>query len=95
MEAEAGLGVLTEWLHDGCRDLVSFDDDLFFGARLALNDFNDTSVLAGMIIDSSTDKKFFSIGAETRFNDHLTGELRIRTFSSEFGGHSCLEGHYR
>ena len=41
-----------------------------------------------MIIDPSNDNKFFSVGAETRFNNHLKRALRIRTFSSEFGGNS-------
>ena len=82
-DAGADLGILAEWLYDDRRDLVPFDDDLFFGARLAFNDVSDSSVLAGMIIDPSTDEKSFSVEAETRFNDHLTGELRIRTFSSE------------
>ena len=38
MEVGAGLGVMSEWLHDDCCDLVSFDDALFFRARLAVND---------------------------------------------------------
>ena len=43
MEVGAGLGVMSEWLHDDCCDLVSFDDALFFRASLAFNDVNDTS----------------------------------------------------
>jgi hypothetical protein len=82
-ERGADLGVLAEWLHDGRDSLVPFDDDVFAGARLAFNDVNDTSVLAGVIVDPATQEKSFSVEAETRFNDHLTGELRLRTFSSK------------
>ncbi|NIP18147.1 MAG: hypothetical protein GWM87_08310, partial [Xanthomonadales bacterium] len=42
------LGVLVEYLHDGRAEsepLTVFDDDVFVGARWALNDTQDTSVL--------------------------------------------------
>ena len=82
-ERGADLGVITEWLHDGRKSPTPFDDDLFIGARLALNDVNDSSLLAGVIVDPDTREQSFSVEAQTRINDHLTGELRLRSFSSK------------
>ncbi len=80
----ADLGLLVEYLHDG-RDrfapLTPFDDDIFVGMRLALNDIQDTSVLAGAIVDPSTSETFYTIEAERRIGDHYVVELRMRFFT--------------
>ncbi|MFQ5982221.1 MAG: hypothetical protein ACE5KS_02490 [Woeseiaceae bacterium] len=81
----ADVGVLIELLYDG-RDEnappTAFDNDVFVGTRLALNDANDTSVLAGFAIDTDTQELFFNLEAERRFGDNLSAELRIRSFAN-------------
>jgi hypothetical protein len=81
----ADIGVLLEYNYDG-RDThaapTPFDNDVFVGTRLALNDASDTSVLAGMVIDTSTQELFFNVEAERRFGDNLSAELRVRAFGN-------------
>lgn len=81
----ADVGVLIELLYDG-RDEdappTAFDNDVFVGTRLALNDANDTSVLAGIAIDTDTRELFVNVEAARRFGDSLSAELRIRSFTN-------------
>jgi hypothetical protein len=53
---------------------------LFVGTRLALNDADDTSLLAGVAIDLDTQELFLNIEAERRIGDNLSVELQLRTF---------------
>jgi len=85
----ADVGVLFEYLYDG-RDATApptaFDDDIFVGARLALNDSSDTSLLAGVAIDTEIHETFFNLEAERRFGDNITVDLRLRVFSNAEAG---------
>lgn len=81
----ADIGVLFEYLHDGRNALsppTPFDDDIFVGARLALNDSSDTSVLAGAVVDTETHETFLNVEAERRFGDSVTVEMRLRAFGN-------------
>ncbi|MBW2149143.1 MAG: hypothetical protein JRG73_11840 [Deltaproteobacteria bacterium] len=79
----ADLGVLGEYLYDGRGDdapATPFDDDVFVGARLALNDPQSTEVLAGAIVDRDTQATFANVEASRRFGDRWTIELEARAF---------------
>jgi len=82
-ESNADLGLLVEYLYDG-RSIESpataFENDVFVGARLALNNAADTSVLAGVVTDLDSRELFVNIEAERRFGDNLSAELRVRAF---------------
>ena len=81
----ADLGILLEYSYDG-RSVdappVSFDNDLFAGARFALNDAQNASVLAGFAVDVDTNELFFNVEAERRFGDSVLAELRLRSFAN-------------
>ena len=80
----ADLGLLLEYQYDGRNELEPFtiaDNDIFIGARFALNDAQDTSVLAGVARDIDTGEVFFNVEAERRVGDSLSLELRARAFS--------------
>ena len=81
----ADVGILMELLYDG-RDEnappTAFDNDVFVGARLALNDASDTSILAGFAIDTDSQETFFNLEAERRFGDNVSVELRLRAFAN-------------
>jgi len=80
----ADLGVLVEYQYDGrnaAEPLTTSDNDIFVGTRLALNDVQDTSLLAGLARDLDTGETFFNIEAERRFGDDIIVELRARAFS--------------
>ncbi len=80
----ADLGLLFEHLYDG-RDAdappTAFDNDLFAGARLALNDTQDTSLLAGAIFDPSDSTAAILLEAERRLGDRWKVELEARVFA--------------
>jgi len=85
----ADIGVLFEYLYDGrgaSAPPTAFDDDIFVGARLALNDSSDTSLLAGAAIDTKTHETFFNLEAQRRFGDNVTVGLRLRAFSNASPG---------
>ena len=82
-DSSADVGVLLEYLYDGRNGIsppTASDNDLFIGTRLALNDADDTSVLAGIAVDLDTQELFLNIEAERRFGDNLSVELQLRSF---------------
>jgi hypothetical protein len=83
-ESAADLGLLLEYQYDGRSELEPFttaDNDVFVGARFALNDAQDTSVLAGVAWDTETGETFFNVEAERRIGESIALELRARAFS--------------
>ena len=78
-----------EYLYDG-RNTESpptaFDNDLFLGSRLALNDASDTSILAGLAVDLDTRELFLNVEAERRISNHLSAEIRLRAFMNAVPG---------
>ena len=77
---EAGdLGVIAELHYDGrgrSAPLSMFDDDIFLGARLTLNDPDSTAFLGVIIFDPDSHAKVISLEAETRlYEDIKHGEL--------------------
>ena len=84
MQSNADLGWLLEYNWDG-RDNAespptSYDNDLFAGMRLALNDPQDTSALVGAVVDSKTGSKFVSLEAERRIIGAFILEVQARLF---------------
>ncbi len=88
------LGIISEYLYDD-RDadlivlpqgvttsapLTAFENDIFAGARLALNDTQDTSLLAGAIIDTDDRSSAVFMEAARRIGDSWTAELESRLF---------------
>ena len=83
-QSAADVGLLLEFQYDGRNELEPFtvnDNDVFVGTRLALNDVQDTSVLAGIAYDVDTGETFLNVEAERRFGDDIAVEMRIRVFS--------------
>jgi hypothetical protein len=77
------LGLLVEYLYDGRDELAPptiYDNDVFAGARLTLNDTQDTAMLAGAVVDIEDGSTLLSVEAERRFGDNWTVELESRWF---------------
>jgi hypothetical protein len=88
-KSAADIGLLLEYNYDGRNadaPPTVFDNDVFVGTRLALNDASDTSVLAGIVLDADTQEMFFNVEAERRFSDNVSAELRLRTFANSKPG---------
>jgi hypothetical protein len=85
-ETTADLGILLEYSYDGRDDDFSqapptlFEDDVFAGARLALNDVQSTELLAGFVVDRDKRSIQLSIEAERRLTDNWSAELESRWF---------------
>lgn len=77
------VGLLAEYLYDsrGKQAPTAFNDDFFTGIRFALNDVQDTQLLAGIVIDSHTQAQFYSIEASRRFFDQFKLEVEARFFN--------------
>ena len=84
-ESAADIGVLLELQYDG-RDagepVTLADNDIFIGIRLALNDTQDTAVLAGVGYDLETAETFVNIEADRRLGDNYVLDLRARFFTN-------------
>lgn len=82
----ADLGILMEYNWDGREKRKAppafFDNDLFGGLRLALNDPQDTQALAGTVIDVESGSTFYSVEAQRRIGDSLVAQLHARFFSN-------------
>lgn len=77
------LGLIAEALYDGRDDTVYptiYDRDVFVGARLALNDEADTSVLAGLLTDVDDGPQALRIEAERRLGENWAVELVGQAF---------------
>ena len=74
------LGLLGEWLYDdrGSSASTPFENDIFIGARLAVNDPADTSLLVGMIFDLDDDARFYFIESSRRVTDRVRATLEVR-----------------
>jgi hypothetical protein len=85
------VGLLVELLYDGRNAFsppTAFENDVFFGTRLAFNDVSDTSVLAGIAMDLDSHEFFLNLEAERRFGDKLSAALRLRAFGNSGPGQS-------
>lgn len=85
-ESAADLGILIEYLRDdrngnpALAPVTLFQNDLFAGMRLALNDIQDTSILAGAIVDLDSRSTLLQIEAERRLGDDWSAEIQARFF---------------
>ena len=87
-DSDADIGLLAEYLRDSRlgKATNAFQNDLFLGARLTLNDADDTSVLAGVVRDLSNGSRLFSVEASRRLGTSLVLSLEARLFSSVDAG---------
>jgi len=58
------------------------DNDVFAGLRVALNDIQDTAVLAGVGYDLDTSETYLNIEADRRLGEDYVLELRARFFTN-------------
>ena len=61
---------------------TAFEDDIFLATRLALNDVEDTELLAGVVIDLEHQERVFSLEFERRLSDNLNLEIEGQVFDN-------------
>lgn len=81
------VGIIGEYLYDD-RDQTNlpstiFENDVFIGTRITLNDVQDTEFLAGAIIDDQTGGVFASAEFQRRIGNTLLLEVEARAFAAE------------
>lgn len=79
------LGLLGEVMVDGRgaeAPPTLFDNDLFAGARWALNDINDTAILAGVVVDWEVGETLALVEAERRVMGVWKLELQARLLAN-------------
>lgn len=83
-ESQADLGILAEYHNDKRNSeeapYTSFDNDLFVGWRLALNDEKDTIIVGGPIIDLDHQTTFLFFEASRRITNSIKFEFEGRYF---------------
>ncbi|MEM9315685.1 MAG: hypothetical protein AAGA95_13755, partial [Pseudomonadota bacterium] len=84
-ESNYDLGLIAEYLFDD-RDLTRapitvFDNDVFLGGRLTLNDTQDTELLAGVIIDGENGAAQYSAEFQRRIGARNLLEVEARVFN--------------
>ena len=88
-DSAADVGVLLELQYDGRAEsepITLADNDLFTGIRLALNDTQNTAVLAGVGYDLKTGETYLNIEAERRLGEDYVLEARVRFFTNSQPG---------
>ena len=79
----ADLGAVVEYHYDS-RDGDAFDSffesDLALGARLAVNDINDSQALLGVVWDTKSGEWVVQLEGSRRLNDHWSLALETRWF---------------
>ena len=78
------IGILFEGLYDN-RDenktaSTLFENDIFVGARFTWNDFQESELLLGAIIDWKTGSMFSSIEYERRIGENMKFEVEAQYF---------------
>jgi len=83
-DSGADLGLIAEYLYDsrGALSTTAFEDDVFLGARLALNDEASSELLAGIIVDVDDSSRIMSVEASRRLGDDWKINLEARFFSN-------------
>lgn len=82
-EAGAELGLLAEYHRDSRGEAigVAFQNDLFVGARLALNDEDSSELLAGAFVDLDNSSKSIRLEGSRRIGKGLKLNLEAQVFT--------------
>jgi len=84
-KSQTDVGLLVEYAYDERGDDVEttsiFDNDIFFGLRLAPSDVAGSELLAGVMRDVAGDENLFIVEASRRFGSHWRLSLDAWIFS--------------
>ena len=82
-DSSADLGLLAEYHVDSRDEKASspLQNDLFLGARLALNDVQSAELLAGTVIDLDNQSKSLRLEASRRIGDAIKINIEAQVFT--------------
>ncbi len=83
VESDADLGLIAEYIfNDGKKSATTpFDNDLMLGARLTMNDVQNTEALLGIIVDMDGHGNTVSMEASRRLGNSWKATLEGRFFN--------------
>jgi hypothetical protein len=83
-ESGADLGIVTEWLYDerGEDSDQAFQNDLFLGMRLAMNDEQSLEGLLGVITDLDEGGQLITLQGSRRFGDNFKASVQMSIFQN-------------
>lgn len=82
MESGADFGLIAEYLYDDRGAGVVFDDDIFVGGRLAMNDAASSELLFGVIADVDQNTRFYSFEGSRRIGASWVLSVEARFISA-------------
>ena len=82
MESAADVGLIAEYLYDDRGSDVAFDNDVFVGARLAMNDAASSELLFGVIADVNQNTQFYSLEGSRRIGASWVLSVEARFISA-------------
>jgi len=82
MESAADIGLIAEYLYDDRGADVAFDNDIFVGARLAMNDAASSELLFGVIADVDQSTRFYSLEGSRRIGASWVLSVEARFISA-------------
>ena len=81
------LGILVECLYDNRDETKTastlFENDIFVGTRLSWNNFYESELLLGAIIDWETGSIFSSIEYERRIGENMKFEVEAQYLTAK------------
>ena len=79
---DADLGLIAEYLGDDRGDSAptAFQDDIFVGGRLAMNDVSGSELLFGGVVDRGNGATFLNVEGSRRLTNNWTVDLQVRAF---------------
>lgn len=84
--SDIDASLVVEYLYDERgedeRFISVFDDDVFVGSRIGVNNAADTQFLGGVIIDRNHGSRLYSLEASSRLNDSMLLSLETRFVSN-------------
>lgn len=78
------FGLIVEYNFDdrGRFATTPYQNDTFFGTRIAINDARSTQILAGLLIDNDDQSRIVNIEARTRLSESVQLSVDLYAFSS-------------
>ena len=76
--------MLLQYLYDdrGSDPAVAFDNDIFVGGRLAMNDAASSELLFGIISDVNNNARFYNVEASRRYGASWVLSVEARIISA-------------
>ncbi len=86
-DTDIDIGIVAEYMWDerGIDSDTLFQDDLFVATRIAGNDINANTLLAGVVVDLESGSLFYSVEYSRRLGDSASLSAEARVFDNVDG----------